>query len=87
MNRYEVIYIIDTQVDEAARQELITKFSDLVKSYGGEIEKLDEWGKRRLAYTIDYKNEGYYVLMHMQAEPTFPKELERNFDINENILR
>lgn len=87
MNRYEVIYIIDSLVDEAARQELINKFSDLVKSYGGEIEKLDEWGKRRLAYTIDYKNEGYYVLMHIKAEATFPKELERNFEINENIIR
>ncbi len=87
MNKYEAVYIIDTAVEESARKELVTKFNDLVTANGGAIEKVDEWGKRRLAYTIDDKNEGYYVLMHFSSEANLPHELERNLQINENILR
>ena len=87
MNKYEVIYIIDTAVEETARKELIVKFNDVITANGGTIEKVDEWGKRRLAYTIDYKNDGYYVLMHISAPSELPRELERNLQINESILR
>lgn len=87
MNKYELIYIIDTTMEESARKELIAKFSDIVTTNGGTIEKVDEWGKRRLAYTIDYKTEGYYVLMHFEAGSDLPKELTRNLQINENIIR
>ena len=88
MNRYEMIYIIDTGLEEAARKELIEKVSGLITANGGEIEKVDEtWGKRRLAYAIDYKTEGWYVLVNFQASPELPRELERNLQINENILR
>ncbi|MBQ6506622.1 MAG: 30S ribosomal protein S6 [Clostridia bacterium] len=88
MNRYEMIYIIDTGLEETARKELIEKVSALITANGGEIEKVDEtWGKRRLAYAIDYKTEGWYVLVNFQASPELPRELERNLQINENILR
>lgn len=87
MNKYEVIYIIDTTVEDAPRKELVAKFNEVVTANGGTIEKIDEWGKRRLAYTIDYKNEGYYVLMHITAPAELPRELERNLQINENIVR
>lgn len=87
MNKYELIYIIDAAMEENARKELITKFSDLVVANGGSIDKVDEWGKRRLAYAIDYKVEGYYVLMQFSAGPDVPKELERNLQINENVIR
>ena len=88
MNRYEMIYIIDTGLEETARKELIEKVSALIKANGGEIAKVDEtWGKRRLAYAIDYKTEGWYVLVNFQASPELPRELERNLQINENILR
>ena len=70
MNRYEMIYIIDTGLEETARKELIDKVSALITANGGEIEKVDEtWGKRRLAYAIDYKTEGWYVLVIFQASP------------------
>ena len=60
----------------------------MITANGGEIEKVDEtWGKRRLAYAIDYKTEGWYVLVNFQASPELPRELERNLQINENILR
>ena len=88
MNRYELIYIIDTGLEEAARKELIEKVSALITGNGGEIEKVDEtWGKRRLAYAIDYKNEGWYVLVNFKAPAELPRELERNLQINENVLR
>jgi len=88
MNRYEMIYIIDTGVEEAARKELIEKVSGLISANGGEVEKVDEtWGKRRLAYAIDYKTEGWYVLVTFKAPAELPRELERNLQINENVLR
>ena len=88
MNRYELTYIIDTAVEENARKELIEKFSELIKANGGEIEKVDEtWGKRRLAYAINDKPEGYYVLVTMKAPAELPREIERIMGINENILR
>jgi len=88
MNRYEMIYIIDTGLEEAARKELIEKVSALISANGGEIEKVDEtWGKRRLAYAIDYKTEGWYVLVNFKAPADLPRELERNLQINENVLR
>ena len=88
MNRYEMIYIIDTGLEEAARKELIEKVSGLITANGGEIEKVDEtWGKRRLAYAIDYKTEGWYVIVTFQAPAELPRELERNLQINEDVLR
>ena len=88
MNRYEMIYIIDTGLEETARKELIEKVSTLIANNGGEIEKVDEtWGKRRLAYAINYKTEGWYVLVNFKAPAELPRELERNLQINENVLR
>ena len=87
MNQYEVMYVIDTALEDSARIELIDRFSELVKKNGGEIDRVDEWGKRRLAYAINYKTEGYYVLMYIKAPAELPKELERNFQISDKILR
>ena len=79
MNRYELTYIIDTALEEEARKELIEKISSLIAQNGGEVEKVDEtWGKRRLAYPINDKPEGYYVLVTMPAPAELP---------NENVLR
>lgn len=87
MNKYEVVYIIDPAVEEEARKELIAKFNSLITENGGSVDKVEEWGKRRLAYAIDYKTEGYYVLVNFQAESELPKELERNLQISDSIIR
>ena len=87
MNKYELIYIIDTAAEETTRKELIEKFNGIITANGGEVVKVEEWGKRRLAYAINYKTEGYYVLMYVKAPAEMPKELERNFQINDKILR
>ena len=87
MNKYELVYIIDTAVEEEARKGLVEKFNTLITNNGGEIEKVEEWGKRHLAYAIDYKTEGYYVLVNFSAGSELPLELERNLKINESIIR
>ena len=87
MNQYEVMYVIDTAIDETARTNLISRFSDLVVKNGGKVDRVDEWGKRRLAYAINYKTEGYYVLMYFTAPSDLPRELERNLQISDSVLR
>ena len=87
MNKYEVVYIIDPAVEDEARKALIAKFNDLITGNGGSVDKVEEWGKRRLAYAIDYKTEGYYVLVNFQAEAELPQELERNLQISDSVIR
>lgn len=87
MNKYEVVYIIDPAVEEEARKELIAKFNTLIADNGGSVDKVEEWGKRRLAYAINYKTEGYYVLVNFQGEAELPRELERNLQISDSVIR
>ena len=87
MNKYEVMYVIDPTLEDSVRNELISYFSGLVEKNAGMIDRIDEWGKRRLAYAINYKTEGYYVLMYIQGPSELPRELERNFKINDKVLR
>ena len=87
MNQYEALYIILPDLDEEATHASVEKFKGIVESNGGEVAAIDEWGKKRLAYSIDYKTEGYYVLMSFAGASELPRELERNFKNDEQILR
>ena len=87
MNQYEVLYIIVPDLDEEATRASVDKFKGIVESNGGEVVAVDEWGKRKLAYEINYKTEGYYVLMSFTSGPEFPKELDRILGITEGIMR
>ena len=87
MNKYEVVYIIDPAVEDEARKALINRFNELITGNGGSVDKVEEWGKKRLAYAIDYKTEGYYVLVNFQGEADLPKELERNLQISDSVIR
>ena len=87
MNKYEAMYIVTPQMEDDAIKGVIEKFSGIITANGGEIEKTDEWGRKKLAYPIDYKTEGYYVLVNFAAAPELPRELERNFRNDESILR
>ena len=87
MNKYELISVIDTAMEESARNELIARFNGMIEENAGKVEKVEEWGKRRLAYTVNYKHEGYYVLVNFTANPELPLEIERVMQINESILR
>jgi small subunit ribosomal protein S6 len=74
-------------LDAEANQSVQDKFAKIITDNGGEIEKTDVWGKRRLAYAIDYKTEGFYVLVNFNANPELPRELERNLRNDERIMR
>ena len=84
--KYEVLYIIDPAQGEEGIAALVEKFKGIVEAHGT-LTSVDEWGKRRLAYAIDYKTEGYYVLMSFTSGPEFPKELDRILGITEGIMR
>ena len=87
MNNYEVLYILNPDQDDEVISAQAGKFSGLVASNGGEVLKTDMWGRRRLAYPINFKNEGYYVLMNIKAGSDLPAELERNFRISDEVMR
>ena len=87
MNKYEAMYIVTPEMEDEAIKGVIEKFSGIITANGGEIEKTDEWGRKKLAYPINYKTEGYYVLVTFAAAPELPRELERNFRNDESILR
>lgn len=87
MNKYEAMYIINPNVEDEQAQQLVERFSSIVTAGGGTVEKVDDWGKRKLAYEILDMTEGHYILMHFESNPELPKELERNFKNNENVMR
>ncbi|MDK2807164.1 MAG: small subunit ribosomal protein [Thermoanaerobacterium sp.] len=87
MRSYETIFIISPDVNDEARPALIEKFKNLITEKGGEITNVDEWGRRKLAYEIDKKSEGYYVLMNFNSDVDVPHELERVYKITDGILR
>lgn len=88
MRPYEILYIIKTDREEDQFEAIVEKFTALIEREGGEITKLDKWGKRKLAYEIDKKyRDGYYTLMQFKGEPGVASELNRVMGISEEILR
>ena len=83
---YEVVYIIDPAQGEEGIAALVAKFKTLAEQNGSAVE-VEEWGSRKLAYPINYKTEGYYVLMYIKAPSELPRELERNLQIADSVLR
>ena len=83
---YEVVYIIDPAQGEEGIAALVAKFKTLAEQNGSAVE-VEEWGGRKLAYPINYKTEGYYVLMTFSSEPSFPRELDRVLRITDGIMR
>lgn len=86
INSYETLFVISPELSEEDTKALIEKFTGLI-SENGELGEVAEWGRRRLAYPIDYKTEGYYVLVNFKSESSFPAELERIYNITDGILR
>ena len=87
MNKYELVYIITPDIDEEARKVVHTRVQDLIAQNGGEVTKVDDWGKRRLAYAIEDRTEGWYVLVNFNAEGEVPREIERNLGNMDAVLR
>jgi small subunit ribosomal protein S6 len=87
MNKYELVYIITPDVDEEGRKALNERVNELIARNGGEVTKVEDWGKRRLAYAIDYKTEGWYVLVTLKAPAELPREVQRNLRNMDSIIR
>ena len=84
--KYEVMYIINPNFTEEQTAAVVEKFKALVEAHGT-LDELEEMGKRKLAYEINYISEGYYVLMKFTSGADFPAELDRNYRITEGVLR
>ena len=87
MRSYELMFIVHPDMEETAFNELVEKINDWIKESGGEVDNVDLWGKRKLAYPIQKQNEGQYVLMKAQLEPAYCSELEHNLGLQEPVLR
>jgi small subunit ribosomal protein S6 len=87
MNHYETIYIVNPTLDDDSLKEAIDKFSDLIKKLKGSIVKVNEWGKRKLAYELKRFDKGYYVVLDFCALPKMVTELERNLKLDDRILK
>ena len=86
INKYETIFVLDAALEEEKITALSEKFQKLIAD-NGTVESVDVWGKRKLAYPIDFKTEGYYVLVNFTSNPEFPKELERIYGITDGVMR
>ncbi|MCD2346875.1 30S ribosomal protein S6 [Clostridium guangxiense] len=87
MNKYETLFILNPSLEEEALNANVEKFKAIVENGGGEVENVDLWGKRKLAYEINKLNEGFYVLMNFKSDAQLPKELDRVFRITDSIIR
>jgi len=86
MNKYESIFVLSALLEDEKIQEIITKVKNLIET-SAQLEKVEEWGKKRLAYEIEDQKEGYYTLVQFSAGPEFPAELERIYKITEGVLK
>ncbi|MBQ1705743.1 MAG: 30S ribosomal protein S6 [Clostridia bacterium] len=84
--KYETIFIVNATLSEEDINAVVEKFTSLIAE-NGEIVKIDQWGKRRMAYPIDDMPEGYYVLVEFDSKPDFPAELDRIYKITDGIIR
>jgi small subunit ribosomal protein S6 len=87
MRHYEMMIILDPELEERTVQPSLDQFLTVIQTSGGSVDKVDVWGRRRLAYAIDKKPEGIYAVVNMTSEPDPVRELDRQLNLNEAILR
>ncbi|HCX86227.1 MAG TPA: 30S ribosomal protein S6 [Micrococcales bacterium] len=87
MRPYELMLILDPEVDERTVAPSLEKFLSVITTGGGSVDKVDIWGKRRLAYEIDKRSEGIYAVVNMTATPALAQELDRQLGLNEAVMR
>lgn len=86
MNKYELMYILNANTGDERKAQLQEKFTGIIEA-DGQVEKIDIWGQRKLAYEIKKLNEGYYVLVHFESSIDVPKEIDRNLKIADEVIR
>ena len=87
MRRYELMVLLDPDVEEKTVAPSLDQFLGVVRQDGGTVEKVDVWGRRRLAFEISKKSEAIYAVIDIVAEPASVKELDRQLNLNETVLR
>lgn len=87
MKKYELAVVLNPALDEEGVKGMLTNIQELIARFGGAVEKVDEWGKRKLAYEIQKVNEGFYAFISFEAETSAPSELEARMRIMDNVLR
>jgi small subunit ribosomal protein S6 len=87
MRRYEIMVILDADLEERTVGPSLEQYLSLVRQGGGTVEKVDVWGRRRLAYEIKKKSEGIYAVIDLSCEPSVVQELDRQLSLNESVLR
>ena len=87
MRHYELMVILDPDLEERTVAPSLDQFLGVIRQAGGSVEKVDVWGRRRLAYEIGHKVEGIYAVLDVTAEPAAVKELDRQLNLNEAVLR
>ena len=87
MRHYELMVILDPSLEERTVAPSLDTYLNVIRTSGGSVEKLDVWGRRRLAYEINKKAEGIYAVINMTAEPATAQELDRQLGLNESVLR
>ena len=87
MTNYELMFIINPTLEEEKKSAVVEKVTEIITNGGGEVSKTDVWGMRKLAYPIEKKEEGYYVVLEFQAAPELPKELNRRLRISDDVMR
>ena len=87
MRRYEVMVILAPDLEERTVQPSLDTFLNVIRQSGGSVEKVDVWGRRRLAYEINKRSEGIYAVLDLTCEPAAVSELDRQLTLNESILR
>ena len=86
MTKYEVMLILDPALEDAVKEQTVETVKGIIETEGT-VGEIDTWGMRKLAYPINKKAEGYYVVVNFEAEPTLPKELDRRLRISDNVMR
>ena len=87
MKKYELAVVLNPTLDEDALKNEADSVKELIERFGGTVEKVDDWGKRRLAYEIQKLSEGFYSFITFSAESSVPAEIEKRMRIKENVLR
>ena len=87
MRPYEIMVILDPTLDERTVAPSLETFLNVIRKDGGSVDKVDIWGKRRLAYEIRKKPDGFYAVVELAAEPATVSELDRQLNLNESVLR
>lgn len=87
MAKYEMLYLINNDLTDEAKEAKVAKFEDVVKTMGGNVVSTDKWGTKKTAYPINFKNEAYYVLMTFEANGQVVEELKRIAGIDADVVR